>query len=206
MKTKQGIYWGLFLVLALINVLGPKDWFVWTKPFLVPGIAFGFGHLIPTAPRAQWLWVALFFGWLGDVLLLSPSLFLGGLGAFLIGHLAYIVLMYPSMTGPWKGRVPILLFAFSMGMQLYKHVAPQLVIPVLLYMAVICFMALVAFRQGNTWLVVGSLLFMFSDLVLAWNKFIDPLPLGGIVVMATYISAQFLLVKGWTSKQITHIA
>ncbi|MFN4084961.1 MAG: lysoplasmalogenase [Spirosomataceae bacterium] len=205
MKTNQGIYWGLFLVLALVNVFGPREWFVWTKPALVPGIAFGFQSLIRSSPRSNWLWVALFFGWVGDVLLLFPSLFLGGLGAFLLGHLAYVVLMYPSMAGPWKGRVPMLLFAGLMGFQLYSHVAPALIIPVLLYMSVICFMALVAFRQGQIWLTVGSLLFMFSDLVLAWNKFINPLPAGGIVVMITYISAQFALVKGWTSKQVSHI-
>lgn len=200
MKANFSPYWVLFLGLVLVNILGPSEWFFWTKPWLVPGIAWGFRQSIPTSIRPIWLGVALFFGWLGDVLLLFPTLFLGGLGAFLVGHLAYIVLMYRSMKGPWRLVLPIAILCVLMGYQLYQHVPANLLPPVFLYMGVICFMVLVAFRQGNRWLEAGSLLFLFSDLILAWNKFIAPLPAAGIIVMSTYIAAQFLLVKGWTSK------
>jgi len=200
MKAKISSYWVIFSMLVLINVFGPAAWFVWTKPLLVPGIALGFRHEIHKASRALWLGLALFFGWLGDVFLLLPDQFILGLGAFLLGHLAYVVGMFPTMKGPWRMLLPIVLFGLLMGFQLYHHVPTGLVPPIFVYIAVICLMALVAFRQGNRWLEWGSLLFLFSDLVLAWNKFITPLPSSGIVVMSTYIAAQFLLVKGWTSK------
>lgn len=206
MKTKSVLYWGVFLVLVLVNLWGPASWFVWTKPLLVPGIALGFGRQILAVPRALWLCIALFFGWLGDAFLLIPDQFIWGLGAFLIGHVAYIVGLFPTMKGPWRLLGPILIFGGMMAFQLYQRIPAALMPPVFVYMAVICLMALVAFRQGNRWLEIGSLLFLFSDSILAWNKFIGPLPAGGIVVMASYISAQWLLVKGWVSKEITHVA
>jgi uncharacterized membrane protein YhhN len=43
---------------------------------------------------------------------------------------------------------------------------------------------------------LGSLLFVISDSVIAINKFFQPIPFDGIIVMSTYMAAQFLIVKG----------
>lgn len=60
------------------------------------------------------------------------------------------------------------------------------------------------FRYGRTngesfWLVFGgSVLFMVSDSVLAFNKFHSPIPWSGVLIMTTYIAGQFLIVRGLT--------
>ena len=58
------------------------------------------------------------------------------------------------------------------------------------------------FRYGRTSNVsfslvfLGSILFMFSDSVLAINKFLKPVPAAGFWIMSTYILAQFLIIHG----------
>ncbi|MFM8914325.1 MAG: lysoplasmalogenase family protein, partial [Flammeovirgaceae bacterium] len=58
------------------------------------------------------------------------------------------------------------------------------------------------FRYGRTtsksftYVMMGALLFMTSDSLLAINKFLNPLPLSGISIMLTYCLAQYLIVEG----------
>ena len=42
----------------------------------------------------------------------------------------------------------------------------------------------------------GALLFIMSDALLAINKFMNPIVQARLLIMATYISAQFLIVRG----------
>ena len=76
-------------------------------------------------------------------------------------------------------------------------------IPVMIYAMVLIVMVMNAvFRYGRTplvsfWLVVvGALLFMASDSILAINKFYAAIPSSGPLIMITYITAQFLIVVG----------
>jgi uncharacterized membrane protein YhhN len=76
-------------------------------------------------------------------------------------------------------------------------------IPILIYTVVIIVMSLHAVRRFNRAnigsfriLTAGAFLFMLSDSLLAYNMFGAPLPFAGLLVMSTYLAAQFLIVKG----------
>jgi len=45
------------------------------------------------------------------------------------------------------------------------------------------------------WVAVGACFFMLSDSLLAINKFVMPLPLAQLWVLATYYAAQVLIVR-----------
>jgi uncharacterized membrane protein YhhN len=47
----------------------------------------------------------------------------------------------------------------------------------------------------------GSVLFMLSDTLLAVDKFVSPLPVAGLWVLATYYLAQGFIVQGRLSAQ-----
>ncbi|MGH3334195.1 MAG: lysoplasmalogenase family protein, partial [Nocardioides sp.] len=67
---------------------------VWAKPLVLASLIVAAVVLGATETAAGiWLLVALVFGLLGDVALLSDSLprFRAGVLAFLVGHLAYLV-------------------------------------------------------------------------------------------------------------------
>ncbi|MBK5278389.1 MAG: lysoplasmalogenase [Bacteroidia bacterium] len=159
---------------------------------------------------------ALFFSWAGDVLLLltvrSEIFFITGLIAFLISHILFIQVyrqhrdsnVEKELLGPQKIRfaLPIVLAGTGLIAILYNSLGP-LKIPVMVYSIVLCVMVLTAlFRYGRTssqsfWMVIaGALLFMGSDSLLAINKFLNPIEGAGFFIMATYISAQYLIVEG----------
>lgn len=159
---------------------------------------------------------ALFFSWAGDVLLIfvprSETFFIAGLVAFLISHLLFIQ-AYRQHKTPDMGRgllgtqkvrysIPIILMGTGLVVVLYPTLG-ALRLPVMLYATVLIVMVMSAlFRYGFTtpsgfWMVFcGALLFMISDGVLALNKFLNPIPAAGFLVMSTYAIAQFLITEG----------
>lgn len=182
------------------------------KPLIM--ISLAAYYLVSAQQRSSIFLIAIFFCWLGDVLLLfEPKLFfMAGLAAFLIGHILYI-LCYQQMRsgaspnillGPQKVRfaMPIVLAGTGLVVVLYP-VLNDLKIPVMIYALVITLMALQAlFRFGYTTnksfvlVFIGAILFMISDSLLAINKFLMPIQFASLSIMATYMIAQYLIVEG----------
>lgn len=46
------------------------------------------------------------------------------------------------------------------------------------------------------WFTIGSLLFYFSDSVIAYNKFVGPVPFEPFLILGAYYPAQFCIVAG----------
>ncbi|MDO7866996.1 lysoplasmalogenase [Nocardioides jiangxiensis] len=179
--------------------------------FLGPGgIIGGEGHVVIVSP---WLFVALGFGLLGDILLLSDSVprFKAGLAAFLVGHLAYLLAFVDAGADWWTfhaaaGGFGAWLFAALMVAALgftkdvlpntWKSGGPGLAIPVALYTLVIATMLGFAFGTGQWLIVLGAVIFVASDSVLARDRFVAPLPRGHLLVMVTYLVGQALIVAG----------
>lgn len=157
---------------------------------------------------------ALVLSWLGDVLLMGEgqSFFIFGLVSFLLAHLTYIFAYRQhqqaddskALRGIQKIRFgfPLVFAGVGLVMILYPRLS-DLRIPVMVYAGVITVMTLTGlFRFGKTnassfaQVFAGAILFMMSDSLLAVNKFLEPLAYSGLWIMITYISAQFLIVRG----------
>ncbi len=193
--------------------------YTWQRPSLIrPGGKFfpspcwfrllsAITYLHAAIARFRW-----FFCWVGDVLLLLDAYFLPGLLAFLVGHLLYIVTWRhhcnassaDTLTALQRLRMalPVILFASGIVVVLYPRLG-NLQVPVMLYAGVLGYMVLQAlFRYGRTpvtsfvLVFAGSVLFMLSDSILAFNKFVQPVAHGNFWIMLTYAVAQFLLVTG----------
>lgn len=76
-----------------------------------------------------------------------------------------------------------------------------LIAPVLFYITAIMLMAWAAFMTGNRCLIIGSLLFVISDSVLAWNMFVSPVSYSHLAIMSTYYGAQFFIAHSMASFQ-----
>ena len=153
---------------------------------------------------------ALFFSWVGDVALLFdkeiPFLFMIGLGGFLVAHIQYIILFIKSSnkTNLKTGIAPfavILFVGFTAYLihQLWPHLG-ELQIPVFVYATVLMLMGVAAVSRvievGKTTVLLGAVLFVVSDSILAINKFIEPVEFGRVLIMFTYTMAQLLIVIG----------
>lgn len=160
---------------------------------------------------------------LGDVLLISSSLFIVGMIAFMMTHIFNIIFFWkiygplqPRSTKLYVSKFLLVSFCFFIYYQL-KDSMGALIYPVLVYMVLICSAALMAIHVSNykatknianKYWVPGMLFFISSDTILAFNKFDwakhNPIPHIGLIIMVTYGLAQFFLVKGFQLYFTTH--
>jgi uncharacterized membrane protein YhhN len=220
--TSRRIFLILFLVDSAINLagnlLGIQILMDVSKPLIAPFLA---GYYVASSVpyRSIPLMMALLASWIGDVSLMfvgySQAWFMAGLAAFLIGHIFFII-SYRQFR--WEsdenGLMPVQKIRFSLpvvlaGTGLIVILYPALdglKFPVVIYAVAIIVMVMNAiFRFGRTnpksfWFVlIGAILFMASDSILAINKFVGEIEMGGVWIMLTYIAAQFLIVEGLSS-------
>ena len=218
-KKSKNFLFILFVVNALTNLVGNTMGISIladvTKPLIVP---FLLGYYVAGSdfPRSKPLMVALIACWLGDVALMLVSLkdawFMTGLGLFLAGHIFYIVTygQHRSLSDEnallpvqkIRASLPVVLAGTGLVVILFPFL-DGLRFPVIVYATAIMVMVMSAiFRFGRTnnksyWLVLtGAVLFMVSDSILAINKFLGAMQKGGLLIMLTYIAAQFLIVEG----------
>jgi len=153
--------------------------------------------------------LAIAFSWLGDVILLGKdniNLFRLGMLAFLLSHVFYIVTLV-GLTTRW--HVPALIASVVVALAA-EIVLPRLVkppkgmlIPILVYGAAICTMSIFALQYALSsqtlaaWgLFVGSIVFIFSDAILAYFSFGKKPKHFNAITMLPYIVAQALIVVG----------
>jgi uncharacterized membrane protein YhhN len=163
-----------------------------TKPLLMPTLLRG-------KPRPTQRALAL--GGLGDVALLGEgdAAFTAGLGSFLAGHVAWVAALRPKSAGVLAknpaGALPYVAAWAALNAYLWPKTGKDR-IPVLVYSAALLATALAALDTGDKAVATGGVLFMFSDALLALEKFADVhLPVHEGVVMATYTTGQALLAR-----------
>lgn len=104
-----------------------------------------------------------------------------------------------KLTGKAKGYMAmVFLFAIILLCVVFTRVVPQaepgvIRIGVSIYACLICGMLVTALLQRSSLYAVGAVLFVFSDFIIAWHKFVEPVPCRTIIVMSTYYAAQWLL-------------
>ncbi|MGI9541252.1 MAG: lysoplasmalogenase [Flavobacteriaceae bacterium] len=151
--------------------------------------------------------IGLLFCLGGDTFLLFPDFFVFGLGAFLIGHLWFIA-AFVKENGwkfPLKIGIPIAVFGSVLYGLIYPNLG-KLFLPVAVYMTVIVVMSWqgIVFTRNSTKIKFKGLslavsLFLFSDALIAFNKFYAPISFSGIIILTTYWMAIFLLAKSATN-------
>ena len=152
----------------------------------------------------RWLLLALALGTVGDVLLLRDTepRFLGGLGAFLLGHLAYVAAFITlGFHQGWAllGAAVVALDLATAGRRILRAAAAQdraLGGAVAAYMLVIAAMTVTAWGTGRPVVALGAVVFVVSDTLLALDRFVRPRPASRVAVMVTYHLGQVLMVLG----------
>lgn len=163
-------------------------------------IAYAFTLLPRPRKREHWLLITgLIFCMLGDYLL---QWFVIGLSAFLIGHLFYISSFVHRFTFTRPRFLTMIIFlvygglmGFKLTEALQRNGETALIIPVIFYIIVIITMSWTAIMTGNTLAIVGSILFLISDSILAWNKFVADIDYSSVLIMSTYYAAQLCLAR-----------
>ncbi len=160
----------------------------------------------PAHPGRAWLLAALVASLVGDICLMLDGLFIPGLVAFLLAHIAYTGRL--RLDAPWLASRRALWAVASVGLAVYAvlwtgGLPADLRAPVAVYVGALGLMAAQAMGRATVrsdraaWMVAGgAACFMASDALLALNRFVTPLPASDLWVLGSYGAAQCLLVMG----------
>ncbi|MCX7811231.1 MAG: lysoplasmalogenase [Leptospiraceae bacterium] len=155
------------------------------------------------------LTVGLLFGSLGDIFLTNSEevYFKLGLSSFLIGHIFYIIYFIKYFKFNFKGLLISLIILFaSIGVSYWiiPNLQQDLKIPVLVYIFVITTMAITTnfYQYWNIYAVVGAVLFLISDSMIAINQFVQPFPYAQLGIMLFYYLGQWGIAYGGCRKII----
>lgn len=224
---KSAILLTIILFLATVfNIFSEEaiiiKWVYLSKPLLVPLVALIFfieTHGIASKLKLP-LSIAFIFSLLGDMLLMlkQDQYFPLGLGSFLVAQLFFVRTFWLSIRQggqrlresyslPWLAGAGAY-YLILIGVIVNAMIANQqlaMVVPVMIYGVVLCTMLLVAaFRKNSVstasfqFTLIGALLFVSSDSILAINKFAlnNELAYASFWIMSTYVAAQFFIMLG----------
>lgn len=186
---------------------GRRDLERWLKPLtmaLLVAVAATAGDL-GGAGRVL-LVVGAAFGLVGDVALLGDGeqAFMSGLGAFAVGHLAYVAAAVAvGFDAAWAAPGVVFMVAM-LGFRFASRTVPGarrvggqvLAGAVIFYACVISAMVITAWATTAWVAAAGAMLFALSDWVLGHQRFVGPLPGGRLAVMVPYHVGQALLIVG----------
>lgn len=204
---------GLFLFLAVAFFL----------PIDIPHkLAFPVGLLfISSLWLTKWeISLALLFSALGDYAgscyeHFWQILFFGA------GHICYTLFFVRRYfakvdrgSGPMSRRAVAHVSIFTLCVIAVLAVALALVVPNMpagllriaggVYAVIICGMFLMALLQRSSLYALGAALFVISDLVLAWNRYVEPIESASLYVLGTYFLAQWLIYVRSTPYEVPH--
>jgi uncharacterized membrane protein YhhN len=224
MRQKTKLFSCLFFIVFAIQLYAEYRDHVGLRLFSKPLIVLVLMAWLYTAAEIKnrfnaRIFIGLGFALAGDVLLMlqgnNASFFIFGLIAFLLCHVFYIAAFNVDRTANPATKNPFFLWAIIVFAvfcaALFFYLQPHLgalQYPVLVYAIIISSMAVMAVsRYGKVNLFsfeiifYGALFFLFSDSMLAYNKFVEPLPHAGVIIMSSYMLAQYLIVYGTVARK-----
>lgn len=152
--------------------------------------------------------LGLLFSAAGD-LAGGGGLFLWQVGFFFIAHIFYSRYF---LKGAWMR--PSLLFTSVIlvavvalaGIKVVSHIENlSEMIFVTAYIAIItlmCVSAIFCRKPYKGWYIAGAILFLLSDAVIAWSRFVAPIPYRTVLVMSSYYVAQLLFGASYVARFI----
>lgn len=186
---------------GVANVLA--DWKGYRRFVLITKIAASTSFLLlgalgpGPANYAKLVVVALAFSWIGDVLLVSrtKTALIGGIGAFLIAHLAYTAAFSTIPLNAWgfaAGFIGWSFVAVLLILWLWPHLDEHYRIAVAVYSVAIVLMVSFAAATLSSLIAFAACLFAVSDISVARDRFIDRSVSNKIWGIPLYYLAQVL--------------
>jgi len=182
------------IILALLG------WFFSTTGFSFPALWFGSG---------------LFFALAGDTFLLfKGKCFMFGMTAFMLTHIAYSIGFNQVLPVMSPVIIALIVISFSLWVWLFTALRRRALanpayrkmeIPLIIYNLMILMMVISALMTNfrSNWqpasaglVSCGALLFLFSDLLLAVDRFIQPMPTARLWKRVTYQLGQLAIIAG----------
>ena len=198
MNTNGKLYFyeiiGVFFILTLYYFIAEhSSWFI-----AMPALFLGFATLAHSREGGWAIPAALFLSAIGDYQGSEHNFILQVL-FFALAHIFYIVDFLPkrnlSNINKYVASIPYI-YAVAFLILLISHMNHAVeMVAVVIYALIIATMgasALVMEIKHKWWYVIAAVLFIFSDSVIVYNKYIEHIPNASLWIMTTYYAAQGL--------------
>jgi uncharacterized membrane protein YhhN len=187
---------------VLVALGGPEAVRIVIKGLLMPSLLLWV--LVALGPAAPRLLVAgLVLATVGDIGLEFDATFLLGMAGFLAMQVCYVLGFiglgaWPAVRRNWPIALGYLAFWVGANLVLGPRL-DDLRIPILVYSLGLCVMAVFAAGVGRR-VGTGGLLFLISDMLIGLQLADLDFAGRGVVVMLTYLPAQYLIATGWARR------
>ena len=198
MNTTGKLYFyeiiGVFFILTLYYFIAEhSSWFI-----AMPALFLGLATLAHSREGGWAIPAALFLSAIGDYQGSEHNFILQVL-FFALAHIFYIVDFLPkrnlSNRNKYVASIPYI-YAVAFLILLISHMNHAVeMVAVVIYALIIATMgasALVMEIKHKWWYVIAAVLFIFSDSVIVYNKYIEHIPNASLWIMTTYYAAQGL--------------
>jgi uncharacterized membrane protein YhhN len=206
------------LLIAIIDWVGVAKVYKRLRLVTKPGVILALLGLLWIFTGFQWrmIWfaLALVFSLFGDIfLVISQERFRLALISFLVAHISYIIAYGETPAAPILPGLLVVAGLVGIGYMIHLRIAEGLTlagkdslkIPVLIYQLTLTLMVFFALNTlwhpfwtpvAAIWTSAGALLFLFSDSILAWNRFVRPIANGRLILTITYHLGQIAMIIG----------
>lgn len=207
-KTKIAFF--AFILASMLDIVG----IIFSLPLLIyifkPLIIFSllFLYVFSLPKRIKWYVIALELSFFGDVLLLFSGelFFMGGLVSFLMAHFLFIKIVISRIKefNFLKALFSAIPFLAVFGLLIFtlKDSLNEMLWPVIIYGLTIATFGAVSLldflntkSKKSILMLFGAVIFMISDSLLAIDKFYHSIEIFGVLIMGTYIIAQYFIYR-----------
>ncbi len=208
--NKIKITFFVFVLASILDIIGiifsiPILVYIF-KPLIIFSLLFLYVFSLPV--RLKWYVMALELCFFGDVFLMFSGelFFIAGLVSFLIAHVLFIKIVISrikevNFLKMISSAIPFLAL-FSFLIFILKDSLHEMLWPVIIYgltIATFGTVSLIDFlntkSKKSLLMLFGAIIFMISDSLLAINKFYNPAHVLEVIVMVTYVLAQYLIFR-----------
>ena len=214
--SKIKITFLIFVLVSILDIIGVifkiPTLIVVFKPLILLSLVVL--YIVSSSERNKIYILALICSFLGDVFLIFEGefYFIAGLLSFLIAHLLFIRIVVKRLQKNLYSKIvvsiiPFLTFYLVLIFTL-KNSLGELLIPVIIYgltIAVFGMVSLIDYLNTKSikslYMLIGAVIFMFSDAILAVNRFYKSEHTLEVLVMITYVFAQYLIYKSMIQKK-----
>jgi uncharacterized membrane protein YhhN len=213
LKIFTTIYFTISMLEIIFGTIHFQMGVYFTKPIIMISIMLFYFYQTKNQRNFQdkLMLAAFFFSMLGDTFLMfkGEQYFMFGLGSFLITHLFYIfIFRLNNLKTNTLSRIFFFTFSMIMLFILKNYISSSFLIPIIIYMITITLMAITASERNTNpqsfrLVLIGAILFVLSDTLIAIDKFVVPIPFPTLLIMGTYVFAQYLIAVGFLKKNST---
>lgn len=200
----------VFLLASIMDIIGivfsvPILIYIF-KPLIILSLLFLYVFSLPK--RLKWYVMALELCFFGDVFLMFSGelFFMAGLVSFLVAHILFIKIVINRIkeVNFLKGLFSAIPFLAVFGLLIFtlKDALHEMLWPVIIYGLTIATFGTVSLldflntkSKKSLLMLSGAVVFMISDSLLAINKFYNPAHVLEVIIMSTYVLAQYFIFR-----------